>query len=71
MGVRINETRETKMYKFRNLKLAASFALRNVKPAFVFHGPENGFIVASGKDAKELIADGHKPLSLQETAKAA
>ena len=59
------------MREFTRIETAAGYALRNVKPAFVFDGPEGGFVVAIGRDARELIACGLKPLTLSETIKAA
>ena len=62
------------MYPFTNLQNAASYALRCGKIALVFDGPGGtgpDFVVAVGREARELLADGHSAYSLQETAKAA
>ncbi len=59
------------MHTFSKLPAAASYAIRAIKPMFVFHGPDSGYVVAIGRDARELMSDGHEPLSLSEMAKAA
>ena len=62
------------MYPFTSLENAASYALRCAKPAFVFDGPGGSganYIVAVGREARELQDGGHVPYSLQETALAA
>lgn len=59
------------MYRFNSITNAASFAMCATKPAFVFNGSVKGYVVAIGRDARELIANGHKPLTLSETAKLA
>ena len=59
------------MYEFRDLKHAASFALRARNIGQVFDGPDGGYVVAFGREAGELEADGLQPLSLQQVAKAA
>ena len=59
------------MREFRSLRNAAQYAFRCAMPAYVFHGPESGYVVAIGRDARELIADGHEPLSIGEMAWAA
>jgi hypothetical protein len=59
------------MYEFKNLKNAASFALRASKICLVFDGPDGGYVVAFGREAGELQANGLQPLSLQQVAKAA
>ena len=59
------------MREFRGIRAAAGYALRCPKPAFVFDGPDGGFIVALGREARGLISDGHIPLTLTETVSAA
>jgi len=59
------------MDRFTSLTNAAGYALRCRKPAFVFDGPEGGYVVAIGREARELMGFGLKPLALSETAKAA
>lgn len=62
------------MYPFTNLKNAASYALRCRNPALVFDGPGGSgadFIVAVGREARELLDDGHEAYTLRETALAA
>lgn len=65
------------MYPFENLQNAARYALRTRKPAFVFDGPGQGggsgpqYVVAVGREARELEEEGHVPYTLQETAGAA
>lgn len=62
------------MYPFQNLQNAASYALRCRHPALVFDGPGRSgadFIVAVGREARELLDAGHIAYSLQETALAA
>lgn len=61
------------MREFNSLKLAASYALGCIKPAFVFDGPSEagGYVVAIGREARELMAFGLEPLSLAETVAAA
>ena len=59
------------MRKFTNLETAKSYAAGCTKIALVFHGPEGGYIVAIGRDARALLADGHVAYSLKDTAKVA
>ncbi len=59
------------MHTFSKLQTAASYAMRSIKPMFVFHGPENNYVVAMGRDARELMNDDHVPLTLSEIASAA
>ena len=62
------------MYPFTNLQPAASYALRCAQPAFVFDGPGGtgpNYFVAVGREARELMDEGHEPYTLQETARAA
>ena len=65
------------MYPFTNLRAAARYALRCRGVALVYDGPGQGggsgpaFVVAVGREARDLEYDGHVPYSLQETARAA
>ena len=62
------------MYPFSRLENAARFALRCRSVALVFEGPGGSgpdFVVALGREARELQYDGHVPYSLQDTARAA
>lgn len=62
------------MYEFQRLQNAASFALRCAPPAFVFDGPGPGganYVVAIGREARELEANGLEAYSLRQTARAA
>lgn len=64
-------TRESGMREFTKLETAASYAMRAVKPMFVFHGPDGGYVLAMGREARELMAGGHEPVSFSEIANAA
>jgi hypothetical protein len=62
------------MYPFTNLKNAASYALRCRGVALVFDGPGGSgaeYVVAIGREARELLEGGHEAYTLQETAQAA
>ena len=59
------------MRHFSRIEAAASYALRCTKPAFVFDGPDGGYVVAIGRDARRLMNDGHEAISLSGMAKAA
>lgn len=63
--------KEESLYRFSNLKSAASFALQCCGPALVFDGPEDDYVVAVGREARELEDDGHVACTLAETAQAA
>ena len=62
------------MYPFERFENAARYALRCRRPAFVFDGPGGSgpnYVVAVGREARELMAQGHEPYDSQETARAA
>ena len=48
------------MHRFKSLENAKSYAARCEKIALVFHGPEDDYIVAIGRDAIALENNGHK-----------
>lgn len=59
------------MREFRRLRTAAGYAMRAEIPMFVFEGSEEGYVVATAREARELGEHGLEPLSISETAKAA
>ena len=50
------------IYEFTDLENARSFRDHCVRPAFIFHGPDDGYVVAIGRAAQELIHDGHEAI---------